>query len=376
VEYDLGPAFIAANPGVTIAVDSIGTGAGIQAVGEGAAEFAMASRPVRPSELELYPDLRSFPIGHDALAIATHLGISESLTILQVRNIFSGTITNWNQLGGSDVPIVVVTFDEDSGARAYFEDAVMEGAEITASAIVTDSTEGMRSTVAANPGAIGYLPVPAVDGELNPVILEGVVPTEINVMKGSYTLHRTLYLITNGVPDPLSEAFLVFVFSQQGQWFVNDIGYVRAETVSVQIPTGGGSLSSPNGDTTVEFPGGAFTATVVFTYSYQIDHNRGARLGIDHTFELTGVYSDTGQAAQIAPGQTFSITVHYTDTEVGLVSERSLALYSWGDGNEWIEEPSSALNVGDNTVTARPNHFSLWSVLGYGKVFLPLVQRD
>jgi hypothetical protein len=97
--------------------------------------------------------------------------------------------------------------------------------------------------------------------------------------------------------------------------------------------------------------------------------------GIGHTFDVTAVYSDTGQPAHLAPGQTYAVTVHYTDAEKGPAIEDTLALYAW-DGSQWVKEPSSAVDPVAKTVTATPDHLSLWAVLGETRwVFLPLVLR-
>jgi len=99
-------------------------------------------------------------------------------------------------------------------------------------------------------------------------------------------------------------------------------------------------------------------------------------VGIGHTFEVTAVYSDTGQPAQLAPGQTYTITVHYTDAEKGPAIENTLALYYW-DGSRWVKEASSAVDTAANTIIAHPSHLSLWAVLGETRrVYLPLVLRN
>jgi oligopeptide transport system substrate-binding protein len=156
-----------------------------------------------------------------------------------------------------------------------------------------------------------------------------------------------------------------------------DIATWRITRVSGEIGTGGGSLTSYHGDTTVQIPAGAITDTIVITHTPAYILPPGGNLtGIGHEFDVTAVYSSTGQPAQLAPGQTYTITVHYTDAEKGPAIENTLALYYW-DGSGWVKEPSSEVDVAANTVTARPNHFSLWAVLGETRrVYLPLVLRN
>jgi hypothetical protein len=149
------------------------------------------------------------------------------------------------------------------------------------------------------------------------------------------------------------------------------------DKVMGSIPPTGGTLSSTSGDTRFLFPVDAVTQTITMVYRHLwTDQDTGPLTGIGHTFEVTAVYSDTGQPAQIAPGQNYTLTVHYTEAEKGPAIESTLALYYW-DGNQWVQEPSSVLDTAANTVTAYPNHFSLWAVLGETKrVYLPLVLRN
>jgi hypothetical protein len=148
------------------------------------------------------------------------------------------------------------------------------------------------------------------------------------------------------------------------------------DKVVVSIPTEGGSLLSTHADTSLIFPSGAFTTTVDLTYRHLwADRNTGPLTGIGHTFDLSAVYSDTGLVAQLAPGQSFAATVHYIDAEKGPAIESTLALYAW-DGSQWVKEPSSAVDVGANTITAAPDHLGLFAVLGETqRIYLPVVRK-
>ena len=144
---------------------------------------------------------------------------------------------------------------------------------------------------------------------------------------------------------------------------------------SAIIGPAGGSLVSFDGSTTLSFPGGIFTDTVVVTYIPQFPSLTYDLIGIGHFFKVTGVYSSTGQPVQPAAGYTYTLTVQYTDAEKGPAIENTLALYYW-DGSQWVEEPSSVVDTAANTVTSYPHHFSLWAVLGETKrVYLPLVLK-
>ena len=148
------------------------------------------------------------------------------------------------------------------------------------------------------------------------------------------------------------------------------------DKVTGAIPPEGGSLSSTDGDTAFVFSEGAFTQTVTLVYRHLlIDPNVSPLVSIGHTFEVTAVYSDTNQPAQLAPGQTYTITVHYTDAEKGPAVEETLALYYW-DGRWWVREPTSRVNAGANIITAQSDRLGTWAVLGETwRVYLPLTMR-
>jgi len=144
------------------------------------------------------------------------------------------------------------------------------------------------------------------------------------------------------------------------------------------VGTGGGGLTSPEDQSTYTFPPDTFTGTVVITHTPLFPGSvppSGSLTGIGHAFDVAAVYSGTGSAAQPAPGKTYTITVQYAEGETGLVDEETLALYYW-DGGQWVEEPTSQVDTVANSVTATPDHFSIWAVLGeIRSVFLPFVLR-
>ncbi|OQB26818.1 MAG: LVIVD repeat protein [Chloroflexi bacterium ADurb.Bin180] len=148
------------------------------------------------------------------------------------------------------------------------------------------------------------------------------------------------------------------------------------DKVTAILPLQGGDLSSTAGDAQFLFPPGSFTSTVSLTYrQLWVDENTSPLTGIGRTFDLSAVYRDTGQVAALAPGHTFTATLHYTDAERGGAIESTLALYSW-DGSAWVKEPTSVLDAGTNTITAAPNHLGLFAVLGNTlRLTLPVVVK-
>jgi len=147
------------------------------------------------------------------------------------------------------------------------------------------------------------------------------------------------------------------------------------------IQPSGGTLTSswPWDNTSYIFPADTFSETVIVTHVARFPAHApspGELIGIGHVFDVSAVYESSRLPAEPLPGRTYTLTVHYTDAEKGPAIENTLALYYW-DGNQWVKEPSSEVDVNANTVTAHPNHFSLWAVLGETKrVYLPLVLRN
>ena len=134
------------------------------------------------------------------------------------------------------------------------------------------------------------------------------------------------------------------------------------EVATQTIPPTGGSLASSSGDTGFQFPSGSFTEPVKITYRRLLgDQDIGDKTGIGHTFDLSAVFAGSGQPAD--PQQPYTVTVHYTADQTAGVLESSLALHYW-NGLQWVMEPTSGVDTLSNVISALPNHFSLWSILG------------
>lgn len=227
---ELAEAFMKLHPQVTIEVQGGGSSVGVTSAGEGTVDIGMASRAVKKSELEKFPDLQVFTIAYDGIAIVTNPGIKlSSLSKDQVQAIFAGEITNFKDVGGPDAVIIVVSREEGSGTRAAFEELVMEYKDaagekkvkpIYEKALLQQSNGQVRTTVATTPNSIGYLSFGFLDESISAVPIEGVAPTVDNVKNGSYPIFRPLNMLTRGAPKGLAQAFLDFILSDDGQAIV------------------------------------------------------------------------------------------------------------------------------------------------------------
>jgi len=221
----LAEAFMADNPGVTIEVQGGGSSVGITSAGEGTVAIGNASRNVKESEFEEFPELQVYTIAYDGIAVVTNPDLElPSLSLSQVKAIFAGEITNYEEVGGADAEIIVVSREEGSGTRAAFEELVMESGEeageISEDALLQQSNGQIRTTVSTTPNAIGYISFGFLDESVNIVSIDGFEPSVANVKNGSYPVFRPLNMLTNGDPDPLAKAFLDFILSAEGQAIV------------------------------------------------------------------------------------------------------------------------------------------------------------
>ncbi len=221
----LAEAFMADNPGVMIEVQGGGSSVGITSAGEGTVAIGNASRNVKESEFEEFPELQVYTIAYDGIAVVTNPDLElPSLSLSQVKAIFAGEITNYTEVGGADAEIIVVSREEGSGTRAAFEELVMESGEeageISEDALLQQSNGQIRTTVSTTPNAIGYISFGFLDESVNIVSIDGFEPSVANVKNGSYPVFRPLNMLTNGDPDPLAKAFLDFILSAEGQAIV------------------------------------------------------------------------------------------------------------------------------------------------------------
>ncbi len=221
--------FMEKHPGSRIFVSGGGSSHGVKAVADGTVDIGTASRDLKSSEMDAHPDLVAHGIAKDGVAVIVHPSNPVTdLTMEQLQGIYTGSITNWKDVGGTDTKIMVVTREEGSGTRDCFEQAVMKPikAEITDHGIIQDSNGKTRATVAGSAQAIGFISLGYVNSDVSALRLDGIEPTIESVMDGSYAISRTLWMITNGNPNSEEQAFLDFVLGDEGQRIVEDVHFI------------------------------------------------------------------------------------------------------------------------------------------------------
>lgn len=239
-------AFMKKNPSVSIAVTGGGSGTGIAALISNTCDIAELSRELKPEEIRqsrekgIEPD--QITVALDGLAVVVHPANPISrLTLNQLAMIFSGTITNWKEVSGSDLPIVVLSREVNSGTHVYFKEHVLRQGksesrvEFAANALMLPSSQAIADEVAQNPGAIGYFgmgytsPKQKVLAIARDAASAYVQPTQETVVSGAYPISRPLLMVSKGQPGGLVARFIDFVLSDEGQRIVTRLDFVPVQ---------------------------------------------------------------------------------------------------------------------------------------------------
>jgi phosphate transport system substrate-binding protein len=211
------------HPKSRIYVQGGGSTAGIEAVRSRAAHIGMSSRSLIGEEKDLY----AVTIARDAIAVIVHPSNPVAdLSLDQIRQVFSGKIRNWGEVGGLFHPIVLVTREEGSGTREAFQKMVMEKEEINLEALVQDSNGAIRQVVAGDPNAVGYISLGLVNEKVKAIEISSVEPNVRNIVNRRYKLVRPFLFVFIKRPEGEANSFLEFILSSEGQGLLAKEGLV------------------------------------------------------------------------------------------------------------------------------------------------------
>ncbi len=222
--------FMRQHPGVSVHTEGGGTEDGIKALIQGKIDISTASRPMRPEEARGLAERQSslgfsYLVAKDALSIYVHPDNPvRNLSLVQLRDIFTGRIPSWKEAGGQDQAILVLIRPPNSGTYLYFQEHVLEGHAYTSSAQTMPTNQAVVNAIAAHPNAIGYGGF-AFEKSVVHCQVEGVMPSEENVVKDIYPITRYLHLYTRDAPRGYSKKFIDWVLSPAGQRVVRKAGY-------------------------------------------------------------------------------------------------------------------------------------------------------
>jgi phosphate transport system substrate-binding protein len=221
------------NPGVNITVSESGSGNGAKSLIRKVCDVADMSRFMKDKEFKAAVDAGVKPVAHavamDGIAMVVHpANPIQKLSTKQVRDIYKGEITNWNQVGGPNRKIVMISRDTNSGTYETFEKLIMKKDRITKEAEYVGSNGAARQRVQSTPAAIGYVGLGFVDDTVKALKINGVEPTKKTVASGKYPIARPLYMFTNGYPKLGTHlhAFVTMYLSKHGAQIIEDIGFV------------------------------------------------------------------------------------------------------------------------------------------------------
>jgi len=216
-----------------VSVTAGGTGAGILGIAERKYDIAMASRALTGDEKQRFgSNFREFKVGLDGISLAVSEKIYQagvkSLSREQIRKIYSGNITNWNQVGGPDEDIYVISREEGSGTRDDFNEAVLGNrtAETPGVDTVANSGVEVKTAISGSDEAIGYLGFNYLGSGVRAVAFDGIPPSYENIKLDIYELKRQLYFYTFGDPTPGAKAFIDFVQGPEGQKIAAEEGFI------------------------------------------------------------------------------------------------------------------------------------------------------
>ena len=224
-------AYMKKNPGVQISLSGGGSGEGIKALIDKTTDIATSSREIKKEEIALAQTKGVKPVAHvvakDALTPVVHpKNKVTNLSIDQLSQVYQGKITNWKELGGEDLKIVVISRDSSSGTFESWDHFVMKKAKVTPKAQMLASNGALVTAVAKNRYAIAYLGIGYVNKSVKPLQVNGITASIQTALSNEYPLSRELYMYTNGEPTGDVAKFIAFVKSAEGQKIVVKEGFV------------------------------------------------------------------------------------------------------------------------------------------------------
>lgn len=216
--------------GIKVKVKGGGSSVGVKSAEDGSADIGMASRKLKSSEPK---DLTAHLIGMDGIAVVVNADNKiNAITKQDVINIYTGAVTNWKELGGSDLAIALETKSEGRSTKELFEKHFgLKGKVISSAHEIGSNTEAI-AYVSGTPAAIGYVSVGTAEAAARKGVsvklldLDGVKATSVNVANKSYPLRRELNLITKGEATGNAQKFINFVLSPDGQEIVANLEFV------------------------------------------------------------------------------------------------------------------------------------------------------
>jgi phosphate transport system substrate-binding protein len=224
--------YMKTHPDISIYSEGGGSAMGLQALINGEVNICASSRPMLPHEVRQLAEKHNklgiaFMVAKDALSVYLHpRNPIRNLSMQQLKNIFTGKITSWNEISEFyNEPILVINRTPNSGTYLYFKEHVLSDNAYTTDATIVPNTQAVVSAIIKNPNAIGYGGT-AYGPEVIHCRIDGVAPTIKNVSRDLYPIARYLYLYTIDTPTGKVKDFIDWILAMQGQALVAKVGYI------------------------------------------------------------------------------------------------------------------------------------------------------
>ena len=234
-------AYMKEHPGVNISLSGGGSGDGIKALIDGSTDIANSSREIKDKEIAMAKEKgvnpKEFTIAIDAIVpIVNPKNKVKGLSIDQLSQIYQGKITNWKEVGGDDLTIVVVSRDSSSGTFEAWGHLVLNNARVTPRAQLQASNGAVVQAVSKNKYAIGYIGLGYLNKTVKGLTVNGIQASEKTALSKEYPVARPLYMYTNGEPKGEVANFIKFVLSPTGQKLVAKEGFVPLAAEATKKP--------------------------------------------------------------------------------------------------------------------------------------------
>ena len=217
-------------PSIVVTTEYTGSGAGLESLNAGSVDIGNTSRHIKDSEKEAGAVENVVALDGIAVIVDKDNTVND-LTSEQLASIYTGTITNWSELGGKDEAIVVIGREAGSGTRDAFEE--LNGVKDSCVyAQELDSTGAVLAKVAATPGSIGYVSLDVVNDTVAAAKLNGVDATEANILNGTYALQRPFVMATKGevsAQSDLVKTWFDYIKSAEGKEIIQSVGLIIPE---------------------------------------------------------------------------------------------------------------------------------------------------
>lgn len=238
---DAADKFKEVEPNISITVNGGGSGTGLKQVFDGSVDIGSSDVYAEDKlEADKAKELVDHKVCVVTMAAIVNNDIGEKVNDLtkdQLKKIFTGEIKNWNEVGGPDEKVLLVTRPDSSGTRALFTKYALDGITTQGdSYLETDNSGELLETIKSNKGAIGYVALPYIlnNSDVTPVSIDGVKPSLETTYDGSYPVWGYEHMYTKGEPNEVVKAFIDYIMSDEYASHIEEQGYGATSNMKVE----------------------------------------------------------------------------------------------------------------------------------------------